>query len=225
MKRIDKLMIKQFIGPFTVTFGIAMFVLVMQALWEYMERIAGKGLSFFTIVELLSYKCVGLVPLALPLGLLISSVMVLGGMAEHFELSSIKSSGTSLLRVMRTLIIFGVLSAAASFSISDYVIPAANLQFGARMYDINQKKPTLNMEPGTFNADFNQYTIRLGKRDTDGRTIENVMIYDHTKATTGQLGQILAKTGEMYSSADGGALIMELNQGVQYTERRPLRRK
>ncbi len=221
MKKLDKLVMKQFIGPFLVTFSIAMFVLIMQALWQYLERIAGKGLSFFTVIELLSYKCVGLVPLALPLGLLISSVMVLGGMAEHYELSSIKSTGTSLLRVMRSLIIVGIGCTAVSFLVSDYVIPAANLQFGARMYDINQKKPTLNMEPGSFNTDFDQFAIRLGERDTDGRHIGNVLIYDHTRATTGNLGQITARNGEMYSTPDGQALIMELNEGVQYSERRP----
>ncbi|NJC24947.1 LptF/LptG family permease [Neolewinella antarctica] len=220
MKKLDKLMIKQFIGPFFVTFAIAMFVLIMQALWQYLERIAGKGLSFFTVIELLSYKCVGLVPLALPLALLISSVMVLGGMAEHYELSSIKSAGTSLLRVMMPMIVFGVLSAGASFMVSDYVIPAANLQFGARMYDINQKKPTLNMEPGMFNTDFNGFAIRLGERDTDGRNISDVLIYDHSRATTGDLGQITAKTGQMYTENDGQALVMELNDGVQYSDRK-----
>ena len=221
MKKIDKLMVKSFVGPFLVTFAIAMFVLIMQALWQYLDRIAGKGLSFFTVIELLSYKCVGLVPLALPLGLLIASVMVLGGMAEHYELSSMKSSGTGLLRVMRPLIIFGVVCAGVSFSVSDYVIPAANLQFGARMYDINQKKPTLSMEPGMFNTDFNQYAIRLGERDNNGRDIADILMYDHSRASTGNLGQITAKEGEMFASADGRSFIMQLDDGVQYSERRP----
>ncbi|TXF88428.1 YjgP/YjgQ family permease [Neolewinella aurantiaca] len=214
-------MAKSFAGPFVVTFAIAVFVLMMQVLWLYLDDIAGKGLGFFTVIELMSYKCVGLVPLALPLALLISSVMVLGGMAEHYELSSFKSAGVSLLRVMRTLIIFGVISSAVSFSIADYVIPAANLQFGARMYDIQQKKPTLNMEPGVFNEDFNQFAIRLGGREEDGRNISDVLIYDHTKAATGELGQITANTGEMYSADDGRLFVMKLYDGVQYSEQRP----
>lgn len=221
MKKIDKLILKSFIGPFVATFFIAMFVLVMQVLWQYMARIAGKGLSFFTVLELLSYQCVGLIPLALPLGLLISSVMVLGGMAEHYELSSLKSSGTSLLRTIRPLIIFGMLSAVASFVVNDYVKPAANLQFGSRMYDINQKKPTLTMDEGVFNDDFNNFVIRLGERDNNGRDIGDVMIYDHTRAATGSLGEITAKKGEMYAANQGRMLVMELNDGVQYSERRP----
>ncbi len=214
-------MAKSFAGPFVVTFAIAVFVLMMQVLWLYLDDIAGKGLGFFTVIELMSYKCVGLVPLALPLALLISSVMVLGGMAEHYELSSFKSAGVSLLRVMRTLIIFGVISSAVSFSVADYVIPAANLQFGARMYDIQQKKPTLNMEPGVFNEDFNQYAIRLGGREENGRNISDVLIYDHTKAATGELGQITANTGEMYSADNGRFFVMKLRDGVQYSEQRP----
>ena len=214
-------MAKSFVGPFVVTFAIAVFVLMMQVLWLYLDDIAGKGLGFFTVIELMSYKCVGLVPLALPLALLISSVMVLGGMAEHYELSSFKSAGVSLLRIMRVLIIFGLISAAVSFSIADYVIPAANLQFGARMYDIQQKKPTLNMEPGVFNEDFNQYAIRLGGREEDGRNISDVLIYDHTKAATGELGQIIANSGEMYAADNGRIFVMKLRDGVQYSEQRP----
>ncbi|PPK86708.1 lipopolysaccharide export system permease protein [Neolewinella xylanilytica] len=221
MKQLDKLMAKSFVGPFVVTFAIALFVLLMQILWLYLDDIAGKGLSFFLIMELLAYKCVGLVPLALPLALLISSVMVLGNLAEHYELSSFKSSGVSLLRVIRMMIIFGATGALVSYLCSDYVIPAANLQFGARMYDIQQKKPTLNMEPGVFNEDFNQFTIRLGGRSDDGREISDVLIYDHTKANVGELSQITATEGEMYTADGGAAFVMQLYDGHQYVEQRP----
>lgn len=213
-------MAKSFVGPFIVTFGIAIFALMMQVLWLYLDDIAGKGLGFFTVIELMGYKCVGLVPLAMPLALLISCVMLLGGMAEHYELSSFKSAGVSLLRIMRVLIVFGVLGAITSFVCADYVIPAANLQFGSRMYDIQQKKPTLNMEPGVFNEDFSQFAIRLGGRATNGRDINDVLIYDHTRAGTGDLGQIVANTGEMYTENDGRDFVMKLYDGEQYTERR-----
>jgi lipopolysaccharide export system permease protein len=218
--RLDKLVVKSFLGPFVVTFAISVFALMMQVLWLYLDDIAGKGLGFFTVVELMTYKCVGLVPLAMPLALLISSVMVLGGMAEHYELSSIKSAGTSLLRVMRPLVVFGAIGSMISFACADYIIPAANLQFGSRMYDIQKKKPTLNMEPGMFNEDFNQFAIRLGGRDDDGRHISDVLIYDHTKASTGDLGQITAATGEMYTENDGAVFVMKLYDGVQYSERK-----
>lgn len=213
-------MAKSFVGPFMVTFAISVFALMMQVVWVYIDDIAGKGLGFFNVVELLAYKCAGLVPLAMPLALLISSVMVLGGMAEHYELSSFKSAGVSLLRVMRLLIVFGVAGSLISFACADYIIPAANLQFGSRMYDIQQKKPTLNMEPGVFNEDFNQFAIRLGAIDPGGRKISDVLIYDHTKASTGDLGQIIANEGEMYTADDGRAFVMKLYDGVQYSEKK-----
>ena len=221
MKQLDKLLLRSFVGPFIVTFGIALFVLLMQVLWLYLDDIAGKGLSFFLVMELLAYKCVGLVPLALPLAMLISSVMVLGNLAEHYELSSFKSAGVSLLRVMRPLIIIGILGAAVSYACADYVIPAANLQFGSRMYDIQQKKPTLNMEPGVFNEDFSQFTIRLGGRGDDGRYIDDVLIYDQTKANLGELSEIMADNGEMFAASDGKFFVMRLYDGHQYVEQRP----
>ena len=221
MRQLDKLLLRSFVGPFIVTFGIALFVLLMQILWLYLDDIAGKGLSFFLIMELLAYKCVGLVPLALPLALLISSVMVLGNLAEHYELSSFKSAGVSLLRVMRPLIVIGVICAGVSYACSDYVIPAANLQFGSRMYDIQQKKPTLNMEPGVFNEDFSQFTIRLGGRDANGRDIEDVLIYDQSKANVGELSEIMAQHGEMYAIDNGRYFVMRLYDGHQYVEQRP----
>lgn len=218
MKQLDKLMLRSFVGPFVVTFAIAIFVLVMQTLWLYLDDIAGKGLGFLLVMELLSYKAVGLVPLALPLALLISSVMVLGALAEHYELSSFKSAGVSLIRVMRPLIILGLLGAVISYFCSDYIIPAANVQFGSRMYDIQNKKPTLSLDVGTFNTDFNQFAIHIGQKASNGRDIADVLIYDHSKSNLGEITQISARSGEMYSDPAGRFFVMRLFDGHQYSE-------
>lgn len=223
MKKIDRLVLVSFIGPFLVTFSIATFVLLMQILWVYIDDIAGKGLGMFVIIELLAYKCVGLVPMAMPLAILISSVMVLGGLAERYELSSFKSAGVSLLRVMRPLIIFGIFAMGASYLVSNYVIPVANLKFGSRMYDIQQKKPSLSLEAGIFNDDFGNYAIRIGEKGQDGRSIQDILIYDHTDANSGKLGQVIAEKGQMFSTPDGNYFIMELENGHQYIETRPSR--
>lgn len=221
MLKIDRLLLVSFIPPFLVTFGIATFVLLMQILWVYIDDIAGKGLGAFIIVELLSYKAVGLVPMALPLAILISGVMVMGGLAEHYELSSFKSAGVSLLRVMRPIMVFGAVATGVSYLCSDLIIPAANLQFGSRMYDITQKKPTLNMEAGVFNDDFGNFVIRIGEKGADGISIKDVMIYDHTDANSGRLTQVIAESGEMYATADGNFFIMQLFDGHQYIETQP----
>lgn len=200
---------------------IAGFVLLMQTLWLYIDDIAGKGLGFFTVMELLGYKIVGLVPLAMPIAVLISSVMVMGNMAERYELSSFKSAGVPLSRVMRSLIFFGAFAAWASYFCSDYVIPKANLKFGSRMYDITKQKPALRLDAGVFNYDFQGYAIHIGEKGVDGRSIEDVLIYDHSLQNKGQFTQISAKEGEMYPSADGRFFIMRLRDGFQYMETRP----
>lgn len=221
MKKLDKLMVATFVPPFIVTFLIAIFVLLMQILWLYIDDIAGKGVGFFLLVELLAYKCVGLVPMALPLAVLISSVMVLGGLAEHYELSSFKSAGVRLLRVMRPIVFFGLAMTIVSWLCSDYVIPVANLKFGSRMYDIQQKKPALSLDAGMFNYDFSDYAIHIGSKKGDGRTINDVLIYDHTQSNTGQLSAIVAGEGEMFASSDGRYFVMNLQDGYQYSEMQP----
>jgi len=221
VKIIDRLLIKSFIPPFIVTFGIAIFFFLMQTLWFYIDDIAGKGLGFFFIVELLAYKCVSLIPMALPLAVLISSVMVMGNMAEHYELSSMKSAGVRLLRIMRPLIIFGIVAALVSYYCSATLIPLANLKFGSRMYDIKQQKPSLTLDEGVFNDDFQGYTIHIGEKLRDGKTIEDILIYDHSNASKGQYTQISAEEGEMYTTADGRYFVMNLKNGYQYIELHP----
>ncbi len=221
IKKIDWYVLKSFIPPFIVAFMIAGFVLLMQTLWLYIDDIAGKGLGFFLVMELLGYKIVGLVPLAMPIAVLISSVMVMGNMAERYELSSYKSAGVPLFRVMRSLIVFGVFAAWVSYFCSDYVIPKANLKFGSRMYDITKQKPALRLDAGIFNYDFQGYAIHIGRKEADGRTIHDVLIYDHSMQNKGQFTQISAKSGEMYPSEDGRFFIMKLQDGYQYMETRP----
>lgn len=221
MKKIDRLLITSFLPPFFVTFMIAMFVLVMQVLWLYIDDIAGKGLGFFLIMELLAYKCVALIPMALPLAVLISSVMVLGNLAERYELSSFKSAGVPLLRIMRTLILFGIFAVGLSFFCSNNLIPVANLKFGSRMYDIQRQKPALRLDSGIFNDDFDGYAIHIGHKEPDGKSIGEVLIYDHTDATKGRLSQILADQGEMYATPDGHYFVMNLKKGHQYIETEP----
>lgn len=218
MKILDRLLITSFVPPFIVTFMIAMFVLVMQVLWLYIDDIAGKGLGFFLIIELMGYKSLSLVPMALPLAVLISSVMVLGNMGERYELSSFKSAGVSLWRMMIPMMFFGAAAGLFSFFCSNNLIPVANLKFGSRMYDIQKQKPALRLEAGFFNDDFDGYAIHIGSKVGDGRHIEDVLIYDHSEANKGKLSQIVAKEGEMYATEDGRYFMMQLQDGHQYME-------
>jgi lipopolysaccharide export system permease protein len=223
MKKLDKLLIKGFIGPFIVTFMIATFVLLMQFLWLYVDDLAGKGLGILIVFELLGYKCVGLIPMAMPLAILISSVMVFGNMGERYELSSFKSGGVSLIRVMAPIIFMGVLAGFFSYFSANYLIPVSNLKFGSRMYDIQHQKPALHLEAGVFNDDFSGFAIHIDKKLPDGHTIEDVLIYDHRDGGSGLLREIIAAEGEMYSSDDDKYFVLNLKDGNQYVEQKSSR--
>ncbi len=221
MKRIDRMIVQAFVPPFFVMFLIAAFVFIMQTLWIYIDDIAGKGLSMLEIVELLAYKCVGVVPMSLPIAVLIASVMVLGNSAERYELSSMKSAGISLLRVMRPIMLFAIGATVASYYCSNNLIPAANLKFGSRMFDITNQKPTLRLEDGAFNDAFEGFSIFIGEKGSDGRSIKNVLIYDQSSHRKDQINQIVAKDGEMFASPDGKLFVMKLHDGTQYVEAQP----
>lgn len=220
MKKIDNLVISSFLGPFMVSFGIAMFVLVMQFLWLYIDDIAGKGLSMFIIAELLGYMSVTAIPLALPIAVILASVMEMGNFAERYELSSMKSAGLSLLRVMSGLILICAGIAFFSYVCSDFLIPKANLKFRSRLADIRRSKPVLTMEEGVLNDDFKQFVIRIGKKEKDQQTIRNVLI-ENQLSTKSSLNQILADSGQMFTTGNGRFFVMNLFNGEQYQEPAP----
>lgn len=194
----------------------------MQMLWLYIDDIAGKGVGFFLLMELIGYMSVSFFPMALAIASLISSVMVLGNLAEHYELSSIKSAGVPLFRTILPLafVVFGI--AVFSFFCSNNIIPVSNLKFKSRLYDIRRQKPTLNLEPGAFNDDFKGFSIRIGEKKADNRTIGDVLIYDQSEASKGgKMTVISAAEGEMYVTDDEKFFIMELSDGMQSYEPAP----
>jgi lipopolysaccharide export system permease protein len=217
-KKIDKLLITSFIGPFVVAFGIALFVLIMQFLWLYIDEIAGKGVSIFIMLELIGYLSVATFPMALAIAMLVSSVMVMGNLSEHYELASMKSAGVSLLRVMRSLIIASIVVSLFSYICSNFLIPIANLQFKTRLYDIRKQKPALTLEQGVFNEDFRQFVIRIDEKERDGETIKNVLIEDQTGAGKLKFNQILSDSGQMFTTDDKRYFVMNLFNGTQYQE-------
>lgn len=224
MKKIDKLLLASFAGPFVASFGVALFVLVMQVLWLHIDDIAGKGVGLFIMLELIGYLSIAVFPMALPIAVLLASVMVMGNLAERYELSSMKSAGISLLRVMRSIIITSAGIACFSYICSDFLIPVANLKFKSRLYDIQRQKPALALEEGVFSEEFRQFVIRIGKKARDGETISDVMIEDQTSAGKLKLNQILADSGQMFTTNDNRFFVMNLYDGAQYQEPTQTRR-
>lgn len=189
----------------------------MQFFWLYMDELLGKGLGAWMIIQLLFYMSTTLVPLALPLGIVLASIMTFGNLGENFELVAIKSAGISLLRFMRPLFFFIVLISGLAFLFNNSVIPYANLKALSLLYDLRNSKPAFNIKAGQFNNDIENFSIRVGYKDNDGRTIRNVLIYDHSSGM-GNDKVIIAKEGEMLSSPDKSFMIFRLKDGWRYEE-------
>lgn len=217
IKKLDILILRSFIGPFVVTFFVALFVLVMQFFWLYMDELVGKGLGMGLIGQLLFYMSFSLVPLALPLAILLASIMTFGNMGEYFELVAIKSAGISLLRFMRPLFLFMVAISGFAFFFNNNIIPVANLKALSLLYDLRNSKPAINIRPGQFNTDIDNYAIRVGSKDQDGKTIRDIIIYDYTGGGAPKL--VTAKEGSMMPSADKRALVFRLRDGWRYEDR------
>ena len=217
IKKLDKLIIKSFIGPFIITFFIAFFVLMMQNLWKYIDDLVGKGLDFATIGKFLWYVSATMLTLAMPIAILISSIMTFGNLGESFELVAIKSSGISLIRFMRPLVWIAVMLSCVTFMFANYVIPYANLKFVALYNDIYLKKPAFDLREGVFFTHIPNYAIKVGKKDPDGKTIHNVLIYQFN--SNPQDNCIIAEKGVMNISDDKRFLEFNLQNGTRYEER------
>ncbi|NQV01178.1 MAG: YjgP/YjgQ family permease [Bacteroidia bacterium] len=223
MKKLDLFILKTYLGPLVLTFFIALFILLMQFLWKYVDDLVGKGLEWYIIFKLLFYASSTFVPLALPLAILLSSLMMFGNMGEHYELVSMKSAGISLRRIMLPLVIVSIFISGVAFYFANDILPKANLKFLSLLYDVRSKKLTFNLKNGTFYDGIEGYIIRVGKKDKDGNTIHDVMIYNHTKHQ-GNVSVTTAKWGKMELSPDKRYLIFLLYDGMNYEERTDMRR-
>jgi lipopolysaccharide export system permease protein len=217
VKKITGLILKSFVGPFVMTFFIALFILLMQFLWKYVDDLVGKGLGGFIITQLMAYVAVTLVPLALPLAMLLSSIMTFGNLAEHYELVACKSAGMSLGKIMRPLSILTVLICVGAFYFSNNILPIANLKMNALLYDVRNQKPALYIKEGVYYDGLEGYVLRVGKKMPDNKTIHDITIYDH-KNGRGNTKVLLAESGTMAMSEDERYLIVTLNNGRSYEE-------
>ncbi len=217
IKKLDKLIIKSFLGPFIATFFVALFILLMQTLWKYIDDLVGKGLDFITIGKFIWYMSATLLTLAMPIAILISSIMTFGNLGESFELVAIKSAGISLLRFMRPLFFISLLLCGITFVFANYLIPVAYLKSTTLYNDIVYKKPALDLKEGVFFTHIPTYAIKVGKKDADGKTIHNVLIYEQNNLL--QDNCIVAQDGEMKVSDDKKYLEFNLHNGYRYQER------
>ena len=186
----------------------------MQFFWVYIDDLMGKGLGIGIILELLFYVSASLIPLALPLAILLSSLMTFGNMAENNELTALKSSGFSLIKIMRPLTVVVVFIAGFTFYFANYVIPISNLKWHSLIYDIQNTKLSSLIVPGVYTTEIDGYAIKVHKGKDS--TFTDVLIHDHTEPNT--LKTVRAESAKIYRSTSGNFLFFELRNGTIYEE-------
>jgi len=194
-----------------------MFILVLQFLWLHIEDLAGKGLGWKIISELLLYASAGLVPLALPLATLVASIMTFGNLGENFELTAIKSSGIPLQRFMQPLMILTIILSIFAFLYSNYVVPYTNLKAGSLIHDISHKRQELQIREGIFYDEIQGYTLKVGKKKPYSDLMLDIMIYDHTDER-GNTQVTRADSGYIKMTEDKAKLLLILFDGQTYKE-------
>lgn len=202
-----------------MTFFISVFLLLMQFLWKYIDEFVGKGIETSVMTQLLMYASVNFIPMALPLAILLSSIMTFGSIGEHYELVALKSSGISLLRIMYPLIIFISFISIGALLFSNYVLPVANLKFYSLLYDVRNIRPEINIKPGIFYNGIDDYSIRVQNKDKKTNILYGVMIYDQTNRQ-GNTTVIVADSGKILMTEDKRYLLLTLYNGEKYEELR-----
>lgn len=210
-------LIKKYIPPFLATLFIAMFIFFMIFLFTYIDEIVGKGIDNVTLAKMFGYIFVTFLPPSMPLAILLSSIMTFGNLGESYELASMKSAGLSLLSIMRPLLILILILSGFCFLFNNYTLPYINLKAGHLLYDVRSSKPAISLKESLFYNGIEGYSIRIGKKDDDGITIHNVLIYDHT-AGKGNTAQMYAKDGQIAMSKDKKFLNIKLFNGTRYEQ-------
>ncbi|GAB4092682.1 LptF/LptG family permease [Flaviaesturariibacter terrae] len=216
IKKLDKLIIKAFLGPFAATFFITLVVLVLQFFWLWIDDFVGKGLSVGVILEFILYQGATLVPLALPLAVLLSSLMTFGNLGETYELVAVKASGISLLRFMRPLFLLVTIICAIAFYFGNSVIPITQLKSRTLLSDIVWAKPAFDIKEGVFYDKIGGLAIKIGKKENDS-IIHDIIIYE--QAGNVQDNFIVATDGIMRVSGNKRFLEFNLKNGWRYQER------
>jgi lipopolysaccharide export system permease protein len=218
MRKLDKLVLGAFVGPFILTFLVVVFILLMQHMLKYFDDIIGKDLGGEVIGQLLFYFAIFMTPVAMPLAVLLSSLIAFGNLGEHFELTAIKASGVSLVRTLQPIFVFVLMLTGVAFYANNYLVPRAALEAYSLLYDIKQKKPALELREGAFYNGIPDISIKVNhKFKEDPDALKEIIVYDHRK-NDGNKEVTVADSGRMSTILNERYLKFELFNGYNYTE-------
>ena len=208
-------MLQTFLPLFFMTFGICLFIVLMQFLWRYIDDMVGKGLDILVLGEMFFYAALFLVPMALPLAILLASLMTFGNLGERLELLAMKSAGVSLIHIMRPLIItIGMISVGAFF-FQNNVMPIAQVKLYTLLYSMRQKSPELDIPEGSFYKDIPGFNVYVKHKDNKTGLLKDLMIYDYSEGFN-NARVIVADSGRLKTSADKLFLILSLYNGESF---------
>ena len=217
MKKLDRFIIRSFVGPFIAILFVVVFILVMQFLWLYIDELVGKGLSIKVILEFLAWGSATMLPLSLPLATLLASMMTLGTLGENNELLAIKAAGISLQRIMIPLVAICGLVSVGAFFVSNDLIPVAYNKIYTLRDDIGKTKDEIKIPTGTFYNGIDGYILRINDRNDESGMMNGVMVYNHTK-NKGNTSLTIADSAMMKMSRDKSYLTFILYNGTNYEE-------
>jgi lipopolysaccharide export system permease protein len=217
MKKLHLYIIKSFLGPFFMTFFIVVFVLLMQFLWKYVDDLVGKGLDMKLLGEMMFYATFGLLPYAFPLAMLLASIMTFGSLGEDYELLAMKSSGISLFRIMKPLMIIAVFITFTAFYFANHILPHTNLRFTTLLWSVKEQRPELVLQQGVFTNEIDGYSIRVGSKDKKTNMLYDLLIYDHTGNQSNE-SVTVADSGYLRITEDKKIMVLNLYNGVNYSE-------
>lgn len=214
-KRLYTFMLQTFIPVFAMTFFICLFIVLMQFLWKYIDDLVGKGLEISVIGELFFYAALTMVPMALPLAILLASLMTFGNLGEKFELTAMKASGVSLLKSMRPLIILILLIAVGAFFFQNNILPVAQTKMWTLLYSMKQKSPEMEIPEKAFYDQIPGFSIYVEEKDKDTGMLRDLMIYDMSGGTD-NTRIIVADSGKISLTPDKTKLLLNIYQGEQF---------
>ena len=219
IKRLYLFMLQTFLPQFLMTFLICLFIVMMQFLWRYVDELVGKGLSIDVVAELFFYAALTMVPLALPLAILLASLMTFGNLGEHVELTAMKSSGISLLTVFKPLMIFIALVAVGAFFFQNNVLPKSQVKMWTLLFSMRQKSPTLDIPEGAVYTQIPGYNLYVKRKGKTGDMLYNVLIYDVSMGTS-YPRVVAADSGRLSLTEDKQHIVLNLYKGEWYEDMR-----
>ena len=215
IKKIDSYLLKHFLGLLAMTFMICVFILLMQFVWMHIKDLVGKGVEISVLTEFFVYAVASVVPLALPLAILLASLMTFGNLGEKTELTAMKAAGVSLFRIMRLLTISIMFICGGAFLFSNYVLPVSQVKLWALIFSLRQKSPELEIPQGEFYDGIDGYNIYVRQKDPKKGMLYDMMIYDYSEGFQNATVMV-ADSGQLFFTEDNKHLLLRLYSGESF---------